>query len=276
MNRTFMVLVLLALAGPAIPAGPGVDALSSRIDARTYRLESRVAGREIKSLDRAAAEAAPPIAWDMSIGIAYTDAQDGSKSTSSPFLLKAKFNEGKTSIKLTGDGFARVKTSDGSSSGLSDVTVTLAHLLGSHKTIDGTAKLVGEIGYTIPSHSDVGSTKGRERIGLAFSLPFSQAWAGRASARLIRFEEDPPAGVSRVSRSGIVQTTYTFLDAPGTDIVIQLERSYRPGAGGTSQATVTYDFPMTYKGFIGSIGFTRGLTSGARDNSLEFDISLSF
>ena len=56
-------------------------------------------------------------------------------------------------------------------------------------------------------------------------------------------------------------------------------RAYRPGAGGVTQAGVTYERPITSQGdngWIASIGYTRGLSSGARDNSFELDLSLSF
>ncbi len=253
------------------------DAVSNRLEARALRQDARALARESRA---AAPPAAPAVAWDVSIGVAYTDAEDDTKVWNTPFVLKATFNDRIDSLKVTGDGYTRVKAPDGeTANGFSDVSLGFAHTFYKKVENQRATKLLGSLGYTIPSHGEVGSSSGKARIGATYLAPLVGAWDGLVTASLSRSSAEPAPGTSRVGRSIFVQAAYSFKDAPGSDVAFQFSRSYRQGVGGSSQATAAYEFPVTSKGengWIGSLSFTRGLTSGSRDNSIEFDLSLSF
>jgi hypothetical protein len=276
MIQIIVILAFSALAMPSFAASPVTNDLA-RSEMRVLRQDSRLSGREIAVSRRSMpkADLPPKIDWDFSVGAAYTDAEDGSKTWATPFLLKASFNGRKTAVKLFGDGYSDTNSSTGNTSGANDVTAALSHAL----IQDEASRWVGEIGLTIPAGGEVGSSAARQRLGATYLRAFSESWDALASARLTRVNGDQPIGASRIGQSGVLQATYNFVDAPGTDLVFQLARSYRSGIGGASQLAATVDFPITArkdKGPIGSITFTHGITSGARDNSIELDISFSF
>jgi hypothetical protein len=232
------------------------------------RRDARLTAQDLTEL-RSAEPPPPGIDWKLTVGVAATDAENGNARWSTPFQLRALFNEGRTAFKLSGDGFSRERSIDGTASGLNDLNATLTQALA-----EG---FLGEIGVTVPSGGDAGSSAGRERLGAIYNRSLSRRWDGQIQARLVRFEADPQPGVSRIRRQGLVQLAYNF-DAPRTVMVFQLLRYYRPGVGALSQAVVAYEAPLQEKKRppVGAISFTRGLSVGARDDTLEFDVSFRF
>ena len=232
------------------------------------RRDARLTAQDLTEL-RSLEEPPPGVDWRLTVGAARTGAQNGEKRWSTPFQLRALFDRGRTAFKLSGDGFSSVRSAEGNASGLNDVNAVLSHAFASG--------LIGEIGMTLPSGGEVGSSTGRKRIGATYNRRLGGRWDGQIQLRLIRFDADQPSGVSRVRRQGLVQAAYNF-DAPRTALVFQLTRNYRPGAGGAAQGAAIFEFPLqeTKRPPVGALGFTRGLTAGARDNTLEFDVSIRF
>src|SRR5205814_4186729 len=114
--------------------------------ARSLRQEARQFARE-------AALAKPAPAFDVSIGAAYTDGEDESKTWNTPFLFKATWKDLGFGLKIAGDGYTHVRTPDGSTvSGLGDVYVALFHPI----PLSLTSKVVAELGYQIAANGDVG------------------------------------------------------------------------------------------------------------------------
>jgi hypothetical protein len=274
-----MTRLCALVACAAIPAvsAQTFEVLSDRLEARSLRLEARQLLREARRAPPP--DKRPPVVWDASIGVAYTDAEDDSKAWATPFVLKATFNKGFDALKVAGDGYTRIEPpGEQKVDGFSDLALAYSHAF--HKrVVDGRASAVlGEVGYTLPSHSDVGSKKGAVKVGATFVSPMFGAWDGLLSAKLSRSSAEPPSGVSRVSRSVFVQAAYSFANAAVDDVFFQFLRVYRPGAGGFSQAIGGFDFPLpeTFGGWSGSLSFARGLTNGSRDNSIGLDFSLRF
>ena len=222
-----------------------------------------------------AQERAEPRAVDyrLLLGAAYTDAESEERRWATPFEFRARFNDRKTYFKLSGDGYVvstpPAEDETDAASGLANVNVGIGHRLA-----EGWR---GFVGLTIPTHGEVGSKRGRERVSLSYEHGFSKKWSGLIKAQIVRFDADPAPDESRYRRHGLVQLVYNF--NPETLALVQLERAHRPGVSSASAATVTYQMPIgkTVGGpLLGIINYSRGLTEGLRDNTIEFDVCLRF
>ncbi|MEO8142777.1 MAG: hypothetical protein ABI654_01045 [Betaproteobacteria bacterium] len=207
--------------------------------------------------------------WRLTAGAARTFNQDGARQWSTPFQLRALFDRGRSAFKVSGDGISSVRAADGNRSGLSDVNVVLSRALA--------VGLIGEVGLTMPAGGEVGSDAGRKRIGAAYNRHLAGHWDAQVQYRLVRFDADQPAGVSRFRHHGLLQAAYNF-DTPRTALTFQIARNYRHGAGGATQAAATFEYPLREgkRPPIGALGLTRGLSAGSRDTTLEIDVSIRF
>ena len=248
------------------------NALAQTADERAERAEVRELRRE--SIVSAQERAAPrPVDYRLLLGAAYTDAESGERRWATPFEFRARFNEHKTYFKLSGDGYVAsspaAEDETDSASGLANVNVGVGHRLA-----EGWR---GFVGLTIPTHGEVGSKRGRERVSLSYEHSFSEKWSGLIKAQIVRFDADPGPDASRYRRHGLVQVVYNF--EPETLALVQLERAHRPGVSSASAATLTYQMPIgrTAGGpLLGIVNYSRGLTEGVRDNTIELDVCIRF
>ena len=221
------------------------------------------------------AKPAAAIEWFGSVGATYIDAEDGSKIWLTPFSLDAQLNRD-TTVRVEGDGYGHIDIDGNKTQGFSNVSLIASHVV--YRNEASRVRLA--LGATAPGSSGIGSNGAKQRISASYSRRLSPNWSMLASGRLIRRNRDPLAGQSRFEQYGRVQTSYT-LDAPAASrllpraVIVLLERSYRHGAGGSTQATASYEFPLSAK-FGASIGFTRGLSAGLRDNTVAFDLLFGF
>ena len=255
----------MALTAPAVAlaqqAEPGM-----RTDLGLRR-DARLEARDFSEMHLFKAVAA--IDWKLTLGLAETHAESGDRITSTPFQLRARFNEGRTALKLTGSGYASVRSADGAATGPSDVNVMLTQLVA--------PGLVGEAGVTVPSGGEVGSLNARKRAGAIYNYAFTSRWEGQVHGRLTYYDGELKPGVGRVRSQGLVQAAYN-LDTPHSDVLFQLLRSYRANATSGSAVAVAYEFALEQRRRppMAAISFAHGITSGAHDNSVEFDVSVRF
>lgn len=207
------------------------------------------------------------------LGAAYTDAESGERRWATPFEFRVRFNDNQTYFKLSGDGYVvstpPAEDETDSASGLANVNVGIGHRLAEHWR--------GFVGLTIPTHGEVGSKRGRERVSLSYDRGLWDKWSGLIKAQIVRFDADPGPDESRYRYHGLVQLAYNF--DPETLALVQLERAHRPGVSSASAATFTYQMPIgkTAGGpLLGIINYSRGLTEGVRDNTFEIDVCLRF
>jgi len=259
--RWFCLLLIVSLEAAAQTAVERAE----RAEVRELRRDSVLTAQEV----------AEPRAVDykLLLGVAYTDAESGERRWATPFEFRARFNERKSYFKLSGDGYvvSRPAAEDETdpASGLANVNVGIGHRLA-----EGWR---GFVGLTIPTHGEVGSKRGRERVSLSYEDTLWRQWSGMIKAQLVRFDADPQPHESRYRRQGLVQLVYNF--DPSTLALIQLERAVRPGVSSGSAATFSYQMPIgrTAGGPVLGIGsFSRGLTAGAHDNTIELDVCLRF
>ena len=134
--------------------------------------------------------------WKLTLGMAYTHAENGDQVTSTPFQLRARFNEGRTAFKLTGSGYVHVRSEGRSTSGFNDVNVMMTQLVA--------RELIAEGGVTVPAGGEIGSLNGRKRVGAIYNHVFSPAgkarcMGGSRTTMAIR-DRDRRACATRVSR----------------------------------------------------------------------------
>jgi hypothetical protein len=232
------------------------------------RRDARLEARDLGELPAFAALRA--VDWKLTLGIARTAAESGDRITSTPFQLRARFNEGRTAVKLTGTGYSSIRSDqEGSLSGFNDVFLMLTQCLSN--------ELVAEGGVGVPAGGEVGSLHNRERLGAIYNHPFTPRWEGQLHGRVTYYNGDLKPGVSHARSQGLAQVTYN-LDTPRSDVVVQIVRSYRAGSTSASSVAVVYEFPVAQQRRppMAAVSFTRGVTSDTHDNTIELDLSLRF
>ena len=288
------LLLLVTLASCATLA-LAVNEFSPRGENRLMRQESRVERRELRQSEQApfavmindalltGGETEKEPKWTATIGVAYSDGEDDSKTLSTPFLLDRPLGDGE-SVRLSGDGWNRVRP-DGADTkkGFADVSILYRFgLLKSkaEKGPDGKPKgdkwaWRGDAGIVVPTGGDIGSSDGKQRIGTSFKYEHDK-WTGSVGARLTRLSGPIAENRSRNGRSGLASLEYSV--AKDTAISAELSRSYRPGARGSTELSAGYEWPfvMLDRKFSGSVGLSRGLTKGSRDNAVEFSLTFGF
>ena len=215
------------------------------------------------------------VEWFGSVGATYIDAEDGGKIALTPFFLDATVNRN-TMFTIEGDGYGRIDFGGNRTQGFSNFVLTASQVVYRSEA----SRLRLGVGASVPGSSGIGSQGGKQRISASYSRQLSSQWAVLVSGRLSRRNQEPRPGERRVEQFGRVQTSYTpdMAEASGLlprALIFRLERGHRHGAGGSSQASASYEFPLSAK-LGASIGFTRGLTAGLRDNTVAFDLLFGF
>ena len=256
---------IIVLAGPATAVAQVSEALVERLEARTFQAETRM----LETQEILAVTDQAPEKWEASVGLAYTDGESGTQTWVTPFVVSRAFNNERSTFRFSGPGVVDTESNGASKSGIGDVTAALVHTLYKGQ---GGAVLSGDLALTVPTGGDVGSKNAKERIGGSFRRPLSENWTGTGSLKVTRHNGTLRAGVGRTSQSALLQGSYKFSKV--RKAIVQLQRSYREGVGGTNALAGTYGFPIG--GFAGSVSYSRGLTAGARDNSIQFDLGFKF
>ena len=249
------------LALPALAAEPDRSESFTASDIRDVRQGSATSGSTKQ--------------WFGSAGVVYIRAEDGAKIWLTPFSLDARINRN-TTLTVEGDGYGRIAVDGTTTRGFNNVTLIASQVV----YRDNASRLRLAVGATAPGSSGIGSRGSKQRISAGYSRTLNEHWALGLSARLTRRNHNPPPGESRIEQSARVQTTYTFDEVQPAGLLppaltFKLEREHRGGAGGLTEATTRYEFPLTRE-LGASVGFTRGLTAGLRDNTFAFDLLFSF
>jgi hypothetical protein len=236
---------------------------TERGDVRELRRDGLLTAQEV------AERGHPPVDYRLLLGAAYTDAESGERRWATPFQFRARFNDRKTFFKVSGDGYVDSRSDDGHATGLANVNAGISHRLAQG--------LRGALGITIPTGGEVGSKRGRERVGASYEHALWGKWSGALEAQLVRYDADPGPDESRVRRQGLAQIAYSFDSF--TLALAQLERVYRPGVSSASVAAFGYGMPIgrTAGGvMVGVVTLSHGVTAGVHDNTIELDVCLRF
>jgi hypothetical protein len=268
-SRSRLSFVVIALTVVGWSSTASADSLDTRF---LSRAESKLVRREATDLGLKAfaVKAVPPekIAYSLTLGIAYTDGEDTSKTWSTPFELDAQLTDRRTVLKIAGDGYTHVRSSGESASGLSKVILGASHAF----PVSEDKKLVLGGGVAIPTGGELGGSSASQYALVGFSALLSPQWQVTLVGKGIRSNASPASGVSRFAKAGVAQAKYLIGD---NDIVFSIDRSQRSGAGGQTNLGIGTDLQVT-KTYVLSLGLTRGITAGTRDSTLELDISRDF
>lgn len=208
--------------------------------------------------------------WDLTIGAAYTDAEDGSHAFNVPFEVVARWDGSPFKLRFYGDGPTRISTDGTSASGLADVTA-----LGSYAYALAGSKLVFAAGATLPTHGEVGGKHVKPRL--------SATWAGDLTAELharmglgaVRVGGNIAPGQSRIGKSLTATLGADVAWGPFNSAVVQLIRAQRSGASGSTTLVGALDMALSESSTI-STSLVRGLTRGSKDATLGVDWSHTF
>lgn len=277
MKQVLLLVTLCACAAPAFAA----NEFTPRSENRLLRQESRVEAREFRQAPPDGLVATSPMAgapapkWAGTVGLAYTDGEDGSKTWNAPYFLQRALGE-KDAFRIFGDGWTHVDPGAGGEdkSGIADVGIAYVRQLAGSKS-GPKWSVGGDVGFMLPTGGDVGSSNGKVRLGASAKREFGR-WTGSLGGRLIRLNGAVADHTSRYARAGLAGLDY---DLGGDRTAsLQLSRSYRPGAGGSTQASAAYEWPFgaLKRELTGALSFTRGVTSGSRDNAIQFDLGFKF
>jgi hypothetical protein len=265
--RLSVIVIVLTLAGWSGAAN--ADSLGAEF---LSRAESKLVRREATKLGLKAfaVKAVPPeeITYSLTLGLAYTDGEDASKTWNTPFELDAQLTDRRTVLKIAGDGYTHVRNGGENASGLSKVILGASHAF----PVSDNKKLVVGAGAAIPTGSDLGGSSASQYALVGFSALLSPQWQVTLVSKGIRSNASPASGVSRFAKAGVAQAKYLIGD---NDIVFSIDRSQRSGAGGQTNLGIGTDLQVT-KTYVLSLGLTRGITAGTRDSTFELDISRDF
>jgi hypothetical protein len=270
MNIAPILLWTAGLAAAAIGATQAVAADADFTDARSERDAAREDRRAPELELLAKREPGPAIAWSTSVGLAYTDAENGSRTVNLPFRLTAAWLGQPYKMRLLGDGPARRRAGGDTLSGMTDVT-----LLGIYERKLTDAKIVLTGGVTLPAHGDLGSKSAKPRGSVTGVLPLSSDTNLRLGAGVLRVGGELPASQSRIGKSLTLTLDSKVAWGPVSVATLQGSRSQRSGAGGASRLVASLDAPVT-QASTATLTAVRGLSRGTRDTTLGLDWSTTF
>jgi hypothetical protein len=268
--RRKIATAIIVLAGPATAVAQVSEALIERLEARTFQAETRMLETQ-KILSVTAKE--PTKRWDTTIGLAFTDTESGGKTWTTPFVATRTLDNPRNRLRFSGPGILDTESNGGASkSGIGDVSVALVRTLHAPPADQRGTSFSGDVALTVPTGGDVGSKNAKERIGGTVRTPLSAKWDGTGSLKVTRHSGELRPGFGRTSQSALLQGAYSFTKVETA--TFQLQRNYRDGVGGTNALTGAYNFPLG--GAVAGVSYARGLTAGARDNTVQLDMSFKW
>jgi hypothetical protein len=240
------------------------DARKSRLDARDLRANTR--------FFTLVPEGPEEPSTTLSLGLATDSDESDTRTISTPFALTYQ-RGGKNDwwkFKVQGDGYMRSReASIDTVNGFADVQLKVLHLLG--------AGFTGGVGLTLPTKGAVGSRAASQSGKLIYEHTFASAWTLLASGSLIHANGSPD------DQSPYIKVLYAELGWEfKTDHVLipNLTHTRRGGTASSTELGFECDFPLPFvektKKIDASVSLIRGITSGSRHTSVEFDLSHKF
>lgn len=265
MSRSSALTLLLAAASVALPVSAWAQA---RNDNATQRdsIQARRAARELRQTQKQVEE--DRSRTSVSLGVARDRAEDGARSTTTPFALTQLLGnlDNPWKLQLKGAGYTR-NSAPGAVTvdGLADVELALDHRLGGGFT--------GSVSLVLPTQGDVGSRAASQGLLLAYDRSLGRGWSLGLQASLSHQNGADP-GVSAYTKQVYGELAYSL----GEDhtVLANLARTWQGGLPSTTDVGVEYDFPIVAKTLSGVLALTRGITRGARHTTWEVGLVRSF
>jgi hypothetical protein len=207
----------------------------------------------------------PSISWSLTTGLAYVDAEDGTKVNSVPIEVVAKLPD-LYRLKFSSDVYAWVRSEGQKSEGIGDIKIA------GQKVIPfGNDALILGASVTVPSGSEVGGSSARQGLTAVFNKQVNDQFSALIVTGTARTNATLPSGVSRLAYFSVVRGTLTLSSV--LDLSADFTRSYRRGRGGSNDVSVSAGFVVVPGSIDGSFGVGRGLTRGVRDTTLSADLT---
>ena len=202
---------------------------------------------------------------ELTLGIGYEKDEVDGHAVGIPLQYGYVSADREWNLRLEG-GLKRSTSATGSASGLTDVVALATYRLATSPAASSvTWRVLGTAGLGIPVHGDLGSRQYSQQVRL-IGVANHDRWTAVLAGVLVHVNGQPP-GVGSTVRVLHGEARY---DVGGGFAIGKLDRSYLPGAGRKSGATLEYDHQLT-KTMEGNVVLTRGLTKGSRSTGIEFD-----
>lgn len=265
MSRSSALTLLLAAASVALPASAWAQA---RNDNATLRdsIQARRAARELRQTQKQVEE--DRSRTSISLGLARDRAEDGARSTTTPFALAHLLGnlDNPWKLQLQGAGYTRNRAPGSVTvDGLADVELTVDHALGGGFT--------GSVSLVLPTKGDVGSRAASQGLLLAYEPRLGGRWTLGFQASLSHQNGADP-GVSAYTQQVYGELGYSL----GEDhtVLANLAHTRQRGTPSATDVGVEYGFPIVAKTLTGVLALTRGITQGARHTTWEVGLRRSF
>lgn len=260
----FRLLLLLSF----FPVAKGALSVESRL----FRLDRRPAGVTAASkINILTLEGAKPVGWVYSFtaGGAYTDGDDGSRTWSTPFSLDAQ--NGDFGLTLLEDGYMRISGAT-KASGLGDPTFGASYVFGKDNPESPTKWFKTGLSVTLPAGGDVGSAHSSEALSGSYTFTPAAGWSIKTGVNLSR-AEGAISGANPYGQSALIRIEYGWgPDDRSSAVSLQAKQSHHNGGSNTAELLFEWDFPF-WKKTNAALSLAQGLTKGARDTSIEFDVT---
>ena len=141
-------------------------------------------------------------------------------------------------------------------SGLGDVTFLVTRPLAKSDTPPNSFwTVLGTVGLGVPSHGKIGSDNYSQQVRLTGVIAGGQ-WVGQLTGVLVHLNGQPAAIGSTVK---VLHPEVHYVISSTTKLIGKLDRSYLRGLGGSTVATLEYEWPLTAS-WTGNASIVRGLT----------------
>src|SRR5882672_209953 len=127
-------LVAVALLAPLAAWAQQAEREERMSSSVGLRRDSRLEAVDLAELRR---RLLAEVDWKLTLGVAEVRAENGERVTATPFQVRARFNEGRTAFKLSGEGYAWLRSDEGSASGYRDVNAMLTQVVASGTVLEG-------------------------------------------------------------------------------------------------------------------------------------------
>lgn len=221
----------------------------------------------------------PPLSFQLTTGVGYSDAGGGVSTTSLPQELEIDFNKTDTNVLLDVDAYDRVRAPNANVSGVGDPSVEVVHRLWcSTDACETNSDAISvSAAVTVPSGSDVSVGTAGQTLKFLWGHRFVDD-RFKLTVRIDHIN-NVKESVSNDATTGKLYYQHNFTD--DLDGFANVVYSYQSGTGGVTAAGAGVDFPIwgplgPFKAISGTLLGSCALSGPHHCGRVELDFVLPF